>query len=92
MTSFLIGAPKKNHFKKVSQNTFSKKDISISLPFLGQLSLSARSKLETTMRAILPCFNLKVVFRIKNRFKFYISLQRQNIKRNVFLTLLQVSV
>ena len=31
------------------------------------MSLSARSALEKTIRDILPCVNLKVVFRIKNR-------------------------
>ena len=31
------------------------------------MSLSARSTLEKTIRDLLPCVNLKVVFRIKNR-------------------------
>ena len=37
------------------------------LPYLGKISLSARSTLEKTIRGILPCVNLKVVFRIKDR-------------------------
>ena len=44
-----------------------KKDLYVFLPYLGKLSLSARSTLEKTIRDILPCVNLKVVFRIKNR-------------------------
>ena len=36
-------------------------------PYLGKLSLSARSGLQKTIRDILPRVNLKVVFRIKNR-------------------------
>ena len=57
----------KIYSKKVSQNTVPKKDIYIFLPYLGKLSLSARSTLEKTIRDILPCVNLKVIFSIKNR-------------------------
>ena len=57
----------KIYSKKVSQNTVPKKDIYIFLPYLGKLSLSARSTLEKTIRDILPRVNLKVIFSIKNR-------------------------
>ena len=53
--------------KKVPRHTVPKNDLYIFLPYLGKLSLSARSTLEKTIRDILPCVNLKVVFRIKNR-------------------------
>ena len=57
----------KIYFKKVPQHTVPKKDLYIFLPYLGKLSLSARSTLEKTSRDILPCVNLKAVLRIKNR-------------------------
>ena len=53
--------------KKVPRHTVPKNDLYIFLPYLGKLSLSARSTLEKTIHDILPCVNLKVVFRIKNR-------------------------
>ena len=58
--------------EEVLQHTASKKDLYIFLRYLGKLSLSARSTLEKlsmtkTIHDILPCVNLKVVFRIKNR-------------------------
>ena len=53
--------------KKVPQHTVPNKDLYIFLPYLGKLSLSVRYTLEKTIRDILPCVNLKVVFRIKNR-------------------------
>ena len=57
----------KIYSKKVPQHTVPKTDLYIFFPYLGKLSLSARSTLEKTIRDILPCVNLKVVFRIKNR-------------------------
>ena len=57
----------KIYYKKVPQHTVPKKDLYIFLPYLGKLSLSAKSTLEKTTRDILPCVNLKVLFRIKNR-------------------------
>ena len=57
----------KFYSKKAPQHTVPKKDLYVFLPYLGKLSLSARSTLEKTIRDILPCVNLKVVFRIKNR-------------------------
>ena len=53
--------------KKVLQNTVSKEGFYIFLLYLGKLSLLARSILAQTFRDILPCVNLKVVFRIKNK-------------------------
>ena len=53
--------------KKVPQRAVSKKYLYIFLPYLGKLSLSARSTLEKTIRDILSCVNLKVVSRIRNR-------------------------
>ena len=58
---------KNNFLKKVLQPIVPKKDINIFLPCLGKLSLSARSTLEKTIRDTIPCDNLKVVFRVKNR-------------------------
>ena len=57
----------KIYSKKVPQHTGSKKDLYIFLPYLGKFSLPARSTLVRTIRDILLCVNLKVVFRIKNR-------------------------
>ena len=57
----------KIYSKKVLHHTGPKKDLHIFLPYLGKLLLSVRSTLEKTIRDILPCVNLKVVFRIKNR-------------------------
>ena len=57
----------KIYSKKVPQHPVPKKDLYIFLPYLGKLSLSARSTLEKTIRDFLPCVNLKVVFRIMNR-------------------------
>ena len=57
----------KIYSKKVQQHTNPKKDLYILLPYLGKLSLSARSILEKTIRDILLCINLKAVFKIKNR-------------------------
>ena len=37
------------------------------LPYLGKLSLLARPNFKKTIREILPCINLKIAFRIKNR-------------------------
>ena len=54
-------------FKQVAQHIVPKKDLYIFLSYLGKLLLSAMSTLEKTVRDILPCVNLKVVFRIKNR-------------------------
>ena len=51
--------------EKVLQHTVPKKDLYIFLPFLGKLLLSSKSTLEKTIHEILPCVNLKVVF--KNR-------------------------
>ena len=42
-------------------------DIYIILPYLRKLLISAKSTIENTIRGILSRFNLKVVFRIKNR-------------------------
>ena len=56
----------KIYSKKVPQHTIPIKGIYIFFPYLGKLSLSARLTLEKTIRDILPCVNLKVVFRIKN--------------------------
>ena len=53
--------------RKVVQHTFPEKHIYIFLPYLGKLSLSARSTLEKTIHDILPCVKLKVVFNVKNR-------------------------
>ena len=55
----------KIYSEEVTQNTVPKKDIYIFLPYLGKLPPSARSTLEKTIRDILPCVSLKVVFRIK---------------------------
>ena len=57
----------KLYSEKVLWHTVPKKDLYIFLPYLEQLSLSARSTLEKTIRDIRLCINLKVVFRIKNR-------------------------
>ena len=57
----------KIYSKKVPQHTVPKKDLDVFLPYLGKLSLPARSTWEKTIRDTLPCVNLKVVFRIKNR-------------------------
>ena len=57
----------KIYSKKVPQHTVPKTDLYIFFPYLGKLSLSARSTLEKTICDILPCVKLKVVFRIKNR-------------------------
>ena len=58
---------KKIYSEKVPQRTVPKKDLYIFLSYLGKLALSSRSTLEKTIRDILPCVNLKAVFRIKNR-------------------------
>ena len=58
---------KKIYSEKVSQHTVPKKDLYIFLPYLGKFLLLVRSTLEKSIRDILPCANLKVVFRIKNR-------------------------
>ena len=60
----------KFYSNKVPQHTVPKKDLYISLPYLWKLSFSARSTLEKTIPGILPCVNLKVVFRIKKRLTF----------------------
>ena len=69
--SFLTGVSEpfynKTCSKNVSQHTVPKKDIYIFLPYLGKLSLSARSTFEKTIRDILPYVNLKEVFRKKIR-------------------------
>ena len=57
----------KIYSKKVPQHTVPKTDLYIFLPYLGKLLLSARSTLEKAIRDILPCVNLKLVCRIKNR-------------------------
>ena len=58
---------KQNCSKNVPQHTVHKKYIYIFLPYLGKLSVSARSASEKTIRDILPCLNVKVVFKIKIR-------------------------
>ena len=58
---------KKIYSKKVRQYTVSKKDLYVFLPYLGKFLLPGRSTFVKTIRDILPCVNLKVVFRIKNR-------------------------
>ena len=63
ISNLLAKCINKIYSKKVPQHTVPKKGLYIFLPYLGKLSLSARS----TIRDILPCVNLKVVFRIKNR-------------------------
>ena len=55
----------KIYSNKVQQHTFSKKDLYFLLPYLGKLSLSARTTLEKTICNILAC--IEVVFRIKSR-------------------------
>ena len=52
---------------KVPEHTVTKKDIYIFLPYLGKLPFSAKSTLGNTIRDNLPCVNLKVNFRIKDR-------------------------
>ena len=80
----------KFYSKKAPQYTVPKKDLYVFLPYLGKLSLSARSTLEKTIRDILPCVNLKVVFRIKNRlsskftFKDKISKEMRSLLCNKF--------
>ena len=82
----------KFYSKKAPQHTVPKKDLYVFLPYLGKLSLSARSTLEKTIRDILPCVNLKVVFRIKNRLSSKFTFKDKISKENAFLTLLQVLV
>ena len=75
----------KIYSKKIPQHTVPKKYLYIFLPYLGKLSLSARSTLEKTIRDILPCVNLKVVFRIKNRLSSKFVLRDKISKEMRFL-------
>ena len=66
--------------KKVPQLTVPKKDLYVFLPYLGKLLLLVRSTLEKTIRDILTCVNLKVVFRIKNRLSSRFTLKNKTSK------------
>ena len=57
----------KIYSKKVPEYLVSEKDIYIFLSCLGKLSLSAKSTLQKPILDILPCVNLKIVFRSENR-------------------------
>ena len=87
----------KLYSKKAPQHTVLKKDLYVFLPYLGKLSLSARSTLEKTIREILPCVNLKVVFRIKNRlsskFTFKDKISKEiMVKPNVTLRFVSLNI
>ena len=71
----------KIYSKKVPKHTNLKKDLYAFLPYLGKLSLSATSTLEKTIRDILPCVNLKVVFRIINRLSSKFTFKDKNQKK-----------
>ena len=87
----------KIYSKKVLHHTGPKKDLHIFLPYLGKLLLSVRSTLEKTIRDILPCVNLKVVFRIKNRlsskFTFKDKISKEiMVKPNVTLRFVSLNI
>ena len=65
----------KFRFKKVLQHTVPKRDLYISLTFLKKLSLLAWLDLEKDIRDILPCLNLKLVFKIKDRLSFKFTIR-----------------
>ena len=62
-------------FKKVLQHTVPKRDLYISLTSLKKLSLLAWLDLEKAIRDILPCLNLKLVFKIKDRLSFKFTIR-----------------
>ena len=57
----------KIYIKKDIEHTVSKKDICIFLPYLGNISLIARTSLQKHLRELLPFVKLKVCFKIPFR-------------------------
>ena len=57
----------KIYIKKVVEDTVSRKEIYITLPYLGNISLIARTNLQKTARDFLPFAKLHVCFKIPTR-------------------------
>ena len=69
--------------KKICNIQFLKKYIYLLISYLGKLLLSAKSTLENTFRDIIPCVNLKIAFKSKNRWSSEFTFKEKDIKKCV---------